>query len=251
VTDERGHSESLRRFTAKVAAPDGSTTTLPLDAVGAGLYSASLPVARPGAYVASLVDDQTRTLEATAGAVLALGDELRPTGTDRGLLRRIAEQSGGKERDTLAGIFQDRDAQRFAYTSLTPLLIALAAFALLFSVGARRLTIPEPLERAWHALFSARKERILAPRHGAGDGAISALSRVRQRKVRAGVDETPPSVPRFSRPAITVPAPATSPSPVIRAETTNRTTPVPSEVGVSRPPTAAEILLARRRGRRS
>jgi len=251
VTDERGHSESLRRLTAKVTAPDGSTTSIPLDAVGAGLYSASVPVTRPGAYVASLVDDQTRTLEATAGAVLALGDELRPTGTDRGLLRRIAQQSGGKERDTLAGIFLDRDAERFAYTSLAPLLVTLAAFALLFSVGARRLTVPEPLERAWAALFSASKEVVPAPRYEPGESAISALSRVRQRKTQAGVDEAPPSVPRFSRPAITVAQPPGAASKAARAESAARTTPVPPDGAVGRPPTAAEILLARRRGRRS
>lgn len=259
VTDERGRSESLRRLVAKVTAPDGTSLQLPLSAVGAGLYSAAVPAARPGAYVASLVDEQTQALEATTGAVLALGDELRPTGTDRGLLRRIAEQSGGKERDTLAGIFLDRDAERFGYTPLTPLLIYLAAFGLLFAIAARRLSAPEWLERAWAAFRAERPAPATATVGAPGvaqASALGALQRVRNRKARADEQEPPPSVPRFSRP----PPPPTSPSvvtsppqvapPITRTSAHGAAPGAPSGES-TRKPTAAEILLARRRGRKN
>ena len=42
----------------------------------------------------------------TSGAVLTAGEELRPTGTDRGLLARISNMTGGTLRDNLAGSFQ-------------------------------------------------------------------------------------------------------------------------------------------------
>jgi uncharacterized membrane protein len=256
VTDERGRSESLRRLLAKVTAPDGTSSSVPLDAVGAGLYSATLPAARPGAYVASLVDEQSQALEATTGAVLTLGDELRPTGTDRGALKRIASQSGGKVRDTLAGIFLDREAERFAYTSLAPWLLSLAACGLLFAVSVRRLSVPTVLERAWTALWtrpapSAVPAPVPAPPgQPAPRSALGALKRVRGKQVAEPVDEPPPSVPSFSRPA---PLPIPKPPPAVRAPLPSSRPPAPAgaEAPLGRAPTAAEILLARRRGRKN
>jgi uncharacterized membrane protein len=259
VTDERGRSESLRRLQAKVTAPDGSSSTVPLDAVGAGLYSATLPASRPGAYVASLVDEQTQVLEATAGAVLTLGDELRPTGTDRGALRRIAAQSGGKVRDTLAGIFLDREAERFAYTSLAPWLLPLAALALLLAVAARRLSVPVALERAWAELWTVRPRAPSAPLTPSSADvprtALGALQRVRGKQAAEKVEEPPPSVPSFSRPAplpVVMPPPqATRASPSSRPPARAAHADAGTELPATRAPTAAEILLARRRGRKS
>jgi Ca-activated chloride channel homolog len=249
VTDERGRSDSLRRFMAKVTAPDGSSTSVPLTAVGAGLYGATVATARPGAYVASLVDEETQSLEATAGAVLNFGDELRPTGTDRGLLRRIAEQSGGKLRDTMAGIFLDRDAERFAYTSLSGLLICLGACGLLLAVAARRLTVPEVLERFWTERQRPHPEppaALDAPSHASDAG---MLGRLRSRKAQSAARAPAQSMPRFSRPPpppLGVPprpaAPASTAQPAQHSEG--------STDGAPRQLTAAEILLARRRGRK-
>jgi Ca-activated chloride channel family protein len=260
VTDEHGRSESLRRLVAKVTAPDGSASSIPLDAVGAGLYSATVPATRPGAYVASLVDEQTQVLEATTGAVLTLGDELRPTGTDRGLLRRIAEQSGGKMRDTLAGIFLDRDAERFAYTSLSPWLLCIAAFGLLLAVSMRRLSLPDWFERAPLAAVvprAANANANAAPEAPVAPTAVSALKRVRSRKAPrpeqapppGTTDEpAPPSVPRFSRPP-----PLANPGMLLVSKAAARVAPIGASASQSaaRQPTAAEILLARRRGRKS
>ncbi|MES1189104.1 MAG: VWA domain-containing protein [Myxococcales bacterium] len=264
VTDDHGRSESLRRLMAKVTAPDGTSLSIPLDAVGAGLYSATVPATRPGAYVASLVDEQTQKLEATTGAVLSLGDELRPTGTDRGLLRRIAEQSGGKVRDTLAGVFLDRDAERFAYTALGPWLLCIAAFGLLLAVSARRLSVPQGLEHAfarWRAPRDlAAVAEAAAPTEAAPATAIGALKRLRGRKAAppapaAGTETPPPSLPRFSRPP---PLPATPKAIASGTPPAPRTPPVVATARGSVPPasparqpTAAEILLARRRGRKS
>ncbi len=257
VTDEHGRSESLRRLVAKVTSPDGTSSSIPLDAVGAGLYSATVPTSRPGAYVASLVDEQTQKLEATTGAVLTLGDELRPTGTDRGLLRRIAEQSGGKVRDTLAGVFLDRDAERFAYTSLAPWLLCIAAFGFLLAVSARRLSVPEWLEQAWVGFRAPHPERHQA-QTDEPPTALGALQRVRSRKAahrHNQTDEPPPSVPRFSRPPPlpTVgapPLPTKLPRSPGRGSQGTMAPQVPT-APVARQPTAAEILLARRRGRKN
>ena len=259
VMDERGRSESLRRLLAKVTAPDGSSSSVALDAVGAGLYSATLPASRPGAYVVSLIDEDKQTLEATTGAVLSLGDELRPTGTDRGLLRRIAEQSGGKLRDTLAGIFHDRDAVRFAYTPLSSFLLWIAGLTLLLAVAARRLSLPEGFERAW-AWATTPRPAAATQSSPPSPSAVRALERLRARarNPAESADAPPPSVPRFSRPAPPPSLPPDRPAaqlagvPPSRSFAAPPATAAPAGPGpaATRPQTAAEILLARRRGRR-
>ena len=58
----------------------------------------------PGAYIATALDEMSGEPVGTTGAVLTAGEELRPTRIRfRALLARIAELTGGKVRDTLAG----------------------------------------------------------------------------------------------------------------------------------------------------
>jgi hypothetical protein len=191
---------------------------------------------------------------------LTLGDELRPTGTDRGLLRRIAEQSGGKVRDTLAGIFLDRDAERFAYVSLGPWLLCIAAFGLLLAVSARRLTVPEGLEQAvahWRAPRAAAAAPAAGVEAAVPATAVGALKRVRGRQApprsTAPTDSPPPSVPRFAR-AAPLPGTGSAAEPSPQAPRPSNTAPPRGSVPPAPPArqlTAAEILLARRRGRKS
>jgi hypothetical protein len=148
VVDDDGRTESFRRLKAIVAGPDGKAQTVPLEATGAGAYGTRLGLSRPGAYVATAVDEQSNEVVGTTGAVLSAGEELRATGSDRAMLRRIASLTGGTLRDTLAGIFHDRARARFAYQDLERPLLMLGALALLFGVGARRLALPPSVGRA-------------------------------------------------------------------------------------------------------
>jgi len=59
------------------------------------------------------------------------------------MLERIATMTGGKTRDTLAGLYDDRAARRFAYVPLLPALALVAAVAMILGVGSRRLGIPD------------------------------------------------------------------------------------------------------------
>src|SRR5262249_51959594 len=114
-----------------------------LEAAGAGAYTASIPLSRPGTYIVVARDELTGEAVGTTGTVLTAGEELRPTGSDLALLGRIVEFSGGKRRDTLAGIFPDRAAKRFSYKDVTLPLVLFAAFGLLLAVAARRLAVPD------------------------------------------------------------------------------------------------------------
>ncbi len=166
VVGDDGRAQTFRRLTVHVAGPDGFSRDVALEAVGAGRYAASLPLARPGTYVAAARDEVTGEGVGTTGAVLTAGEELRPTGSDRALLARVAQMTGGRQRDTLAGIFDDRGARRFAYSPLGAWLALVAACAMLFGVAARRLGIPDFVGAASSRLAAMRSpERRRAREH--------------------------------------------------------------------------------------
>ena len=252
VLDEHGHAENFRRIEVRVAGPDGFSATVPLEAAGAGAYAGSLPLSRPGAYVATAVDEQSNEALGTTAAALSAGEELRPSGSDRGLLRQITRVTGGKVRDTLSGIFADRDALRFAYQNLNQWLIVLAAACLLLGVASRRLAMPDFMLDSKQALaswLSARRTRSTRRRSEA-PSASPSLEALRQAKARSEAARPTASAarfddtPHFARPS--QPPPEAAPA---------RVGEMPAAPRSNRPParaaTAAEILLARRRGRNS
>ncbi len=163
VVGDDGRAQTFRRLTVHIAGPDGFSRDVPLDAVGAGRYAASIPLDRPGTYIAAAKDEVTNEGVGTTGAALGAGEELRPTGSDRALLSRLAAMTGGKVRDTLAGIFDDRAARRFAYSPLATPLVLFAALAMLFAVASRRLGIPE-VAVAFAARAKARRAAAAARR---------------------------------------------------------------------------------------
>ena len=176
VIGDDGRAQTFRRLRVHVAGPDGFARDVSLEAVGAGRYAATVPLSRPGTYVATARDELTNEAVGTTGAVLSAGEELRPTGSDRILLTRLADMSGGKQRDTLAGLFDDRAARRFAYSSITAPLALAAAIAMLLGVGSRRLGMPEWLTR----MFGKARER--AARTEAEQRAALAFAEMRARE---------------------------------------------------------------------
>jgi Ca-activated chloride channel family protein len=166
VVGDDGRTQTFRRLTVHVAGPDGFSRDMSLEATGAGRYGASVPLSRPGTYVATAKDESTGDAVGTTGAVLSAGEELRPTGSDRLLLTRISTMTGGKMRDTLAGIYDDRAARRFAYTPLLPLLSLIAACAMLLGVAARRLGVPV-LVTAMFGMARARARQSEADKRAA------------------------------------------------------------------------------------
>lgn len=272
VVGDDGRAQTFRRLRVHVAGPDGFGRDLPLEAVGAGRYAATLPLTRPGSYVATASDEVTGEPVGTTGAEMTGGEELRPTGSDRALLERIAATTGGKVRDTMAGIFDDRAARRFAYRSITTPLLLAAALAMLLAVAARRVGPSEAWMAAWarvsqwRASASARRAEQAA--HRAREQALAIAEQERLRDVilakrqRDGRPLTPePVTPGRAPPAYPAPpqplsAPAASGAPtpampVTRGPpVTHGPTPTPPPAAAERPLTAAERLAQRRRERR-
>ncbi len=243
VIGDDGRAQSFRRLVVHVAGPDGFAREAALEAVGAGAYAATIPLSRPGTYLAVARDELSGEAVGTSGAVLGAGEELRPTGSDVALLGRIADLTFGKRRETLAGIFRDRASKRFAYDDAARSLLALAALALLLTVAVRRLAVPEALA-ALPARLLARFEarRAALAQAQPAEASLSVLLEARNRRARAR--EAPPVPAAMPQPLAAPPPPmakpASAPTPASAVEAAN---------AASRPLSAAEILLARRKGR--
>jgi uncharacterized membrane protein len=179
VVGDDGRAQTFRRLRVHVAGPDGFSKDVSLEAVGAGRYAATVPLSRPGTYVATAKDELSGEAVGTTGAVLSAGEELRPTGSDRLLLGRIADMSGGKQRDTLAGLFDDRAARRFAYSPIGAPLALAAALAMLLGVASRRMGVPDALAALWG------KARERAARSEADKRAALAFAEARSREQAA------------------------------------------------------------------
>jgi hypothetical protein len=247
VVGDDGRAQTFRRLTVHIAGPDGFGRDVPLEAVGAGRYAASLPLSRPGTYVATAKDEVSGEPVGTIGAVLTAGEELRPTGTDRVLLARIASMTGGRVRDTLAGLFDDRAARRFAYKPLVPLLVLVAACAMLVAVVAGRY-------RAWREDGARRRAERAESLARAQAVAIEEQTRLRDAIVARR--QRDPSAPR-DLPAATAPfRPNAPPARVTMpgAPAPQTTAPPPPAAAppppAERPLTAAERLALKRRERR-
>jgi uncharacterized membrane protein len=258
VVGDDGRAASFRRLVVHVAGPEGFSREVALEAVGAGAYAATVPLSRPGTYIAVARDELSGEAVGTTGAALGAGEELRPTGSDLALLGRVAELTGGKRRDTLAGIFGDRAARRFAYQAATMPLLVIASLALLLAVAARRLALPEAwLE--WPAKLWSRRRAATAPADAPPrpDETVATLLSARERaraERPAAAEVRLPSPARA--PVLTPSAPAAhgaAPTSTTAAAATSAAQP-PTAPGEDAPPsrrplTAAEILLARRKGR--
>ncbi len=264
VVGDDGRAQSFRRLIARVGGPGGFTREVPLEATGAGAYAASVPLERPGTYVVLARDELSGDPVGTTGAVLSPGDELRPTGTDAALLTKVAEFTGGKRRDSLAGIFADRASRRFAYKDASPVLILAAACALLLAVAARRLGIPDPLVRFYEGLRSPRSHKKTAERAEPAH-TVDALLNAKQRGLpvrpapvatrgeadaRSAAGDAPTATPA-ARPVARAPRIHGS-HPIARAGAPRKPPAAGGPTGSGqgpRPMSAAEILLAKRKGK--
>jgi hypothetical protein len=256
VVGDDGRTQTFRRLTAHVAGPDGSSREVPLEPVGAGRYAATVPLSRPGTYVAVAKDEMSGEPVGTVGTVLTAGEELRPTGTDRLLLGRIASTTGGHMRDTLAGLFDDRAARRFAYKPLGAWLVLISAIAMLLSVAARRVGVPDVVSAMSARLQARRAEAAHRKAERAAEAARrqalaaedqlrlrDAIVTRRRRDGPRGADLPAPSPLRRAPPAV----PSTPNMPQGNAPPAS---PAPTASAEQRPLTAAERLALKRRERR-
>jgi len=242
ITGENGSAQSFRRLRASVGGPGGSSREVSLEATGPGVYSAALPLDRPGTYVVSLRDELTGELVATTGAVLSSGEELRPTGSDHKALARLASFTGGRVRTTIADVFADRTSRRFAYKDAEQPLLFSSAFALLLIVMTRKLGVPE----SWLERLRQRRPRpAVTPAPRKTTETMGALLAAKEKRATTHV-----VLPLKSRVAPTSAEPIKLPFPAPPRSAMPPRGPSSPSAPAGKQPTTAEILLARRRGRK-
>ena len=142
-----------------VYGPDGSTREVALSQTAPGLYEGRAPARQSGAYVAIAkpMSGTRRLAPVLAGASLASGAEFRALRSDEGLLRRVAEISGGRVLEVTdpaapSALFERTGGERStARTPLWPSLLVWAIGALLLDLGTRRI--------AWDRYLGARDRR--------------------------------------------------------------------------------------------
>ncbi|TAK28498.1 MAG: VWA domain-containing protein [Myxococcaceae bacterium] len=191
AVDADGRGDALRRLTARVALPDGSTRELPLDPAGAGTYAADLPITVRGAYAVAVRDEASGALVASTGALRTAAEEFRAT-DDPGLLARIASMTGGRVLRSGAEVFSARAAPRYGWTPLAPWLLRLGLLLGVASVLLRRLGLPGRWESGARASASgrpatplrgaARVERTRGAPTPSGPRATSAVEALRARR---------------------------------------------------------------------
>lgn len=144
---------------ATVFAPSGSSFEVTLAQKGPGSYQALVPVDAEGSYIVIARPrlGTSRLTPLLAGATLPAGAELARLSPDLGLLRQIAERTGGRvlsldmamDRASTPLLF-DRSTVSPARTSrpIWPYLLAWALAVFLLDVGTRRI--------AWDRFISRR-----------------------------------------------------------------------------------------------
>jgi hypothetical protein len=184
----------------------------------------------------------------------------------------MAEVSGGTVRDTLAGVFHDRPARRFAYSSISSLLFLLSASVLLLAVAARRLALPDALASLPGKAAARQKRRREArerpaepesskgtapaidetptPPKSAPEAPVvgTSIDALRQAKARTRGSVNPPPLRAPLPPATPPPLRAPAAGPLFTPPSPGGP-PSSRPSGAPRPRSAAEILLERRRGR--
>jgi uncharacterized membrane protein len=275
VLDAKGRASSFQRLQAKILGPEGFERTVPLEPGGAGTYLGNLPVDKTGSYVVLVTNSMTGELLSTTGAVMSRGEELRLTGSDLGLLGRVADFTGGSSRTSLEGVFDVRPRRRRAYQDVSDLLAILAASAVLALVASRKLGIPEAWVDAWRAFRSSTRTPAAAkvPTSRAPAATLEALRSIKtrpgspdalrppaERPQRPVASQSPPPAPRpapepapgakaawASKPAA---APAPTPAPAPKPAATPSAGAAPPPAPGAKAQTTAELLAAKKRGNR-
>ncbi len=160
-------ASGLLHLQAHVEGPDGIGRDVELLPGPGGTYLADLPIGAPGAYVVRAIDvgenGQGTSPAGLAAALLSRADELRPTGSDRRALERIAELTGGVVDGPLGDVFIRRTGLRPTSFPLAPWLLPLALLLMLLGVAARRLGVPRPIEEALAWVASLGQRPVRAP----------------------------------------------------------------------------------------
>jgi Ca-activated chloride channel homolog len=194
---ENGRPLDLLAVPATVYTPAGDAVEVSLSQTGPGLYEAAVPVTESGNYVAVLKPraGATPLSPVIGGASVASGLEYRRLQSNIGLLRQIAERTGGRVLDLAA----PRTANLFDRSGVVPSeartpiwrsLLLWTLFVLLLDVGTRRIA----WDRYISGEFGGGLRKVAAEAvKDRGQQAARTLSRLRRPMAVAAARTAPPA----------------------------------------------------------
>jgi uncharacterized membrane protein/Mg-chelatase subunit ChlD len=150
VVNEQGVYQDLLDLRARVPAPGGGTTEIPLVQTRTGRYEARFSLPQDGAYPIQLVEydhGQPATLDETTGVVISYPAEYRDFGVNDQNLASLAAATGGRVLHDPSDAFsrQGLGFDGAQAQPLWPLLLLLAAILFPVDVAVRRLRV-DPLD---------------------------------------------------------------------------------------------------------
>lgn len=194
--DEQGRPMDLLNIPGVVYGPDGEKIEIQLSQVGSGTYEGRTRATKRGNYYLVLLPQQAerRLPSIIGGASRAVGAEFRVTQSNVGLLREVAEITGGRLLDAArpqdADLFNRDDVRPMrAASPIWTLLLAWALAVFVLDVGTRRV--------AWDRLLSKElarelKEQAAAAVRARSEQAAATVASLKRASERAG---EPPVTP--------------------------------------------------------
>lgn len=192
ATDEQGRPRDLLQTTATLVGPDFVTTTVTLEQTGAGHYEGLTLLGEPGTYLVQVVQRDAQgnpVAQRTTGLVVPYSPEYKRLGSGEGLLRALAQLTGGKELAGAEEVFLPTAQPARRAVPLWPALLLMAALLFPVDVGLRRLRL-QPSDwarlRRWadeHLRLRSRRSRRRGEPEVLSD-LFRARERARQRRAR-------------------------------------------------------------------
>lgn len=189
AADESGQARDGLSVRGAVYAPDGTRSEVQLVQTGPGTYEGAAPAPGSGTYVVTLTPAPgtgggERLPPVIGAATRAVGAEYRDLASNEGLLRQIAQITGGRvlslDAPQKANLF-DRAGllPQEARLPLWPLVLPVALVVLWLDVGTRRVAWDRLLSREYGASLVRDAAAVVAQR---GRQAAGTLGGLRQRE---------------------------------------------------------------------
>lgn len=212
------------RLKAKIVPPDSNKDAIDVDLVqtGPGRYEVPFAVRDKGTYIVNVTDQNHRPLD-VSGAVMNYDAEFRDLSPNTGLMKSLADLTGGQELKSLDGIFQSKPNAVVSYLPLLQWLLIFSAYGLLVDIAARRLNWADLLRRP------APRPIMTTANSGSAMGAFKAIKsgtqqvQTQREALRARLDTVVPAAvatqsndpidftPAAQKPAVTQDQPAPTP----------------------------------------
>ncbi|MCA9309906.1 MAG: VWA domain-containing protein, partial [Phycisphaerales bacterium] len=188
AVDEEGTPLELLTVEGAVHLPEGDEVSVRLTQTGPGTYRARVPATQRGNYIVTLLprQGQKRLPPVFGGASRLLGPEFRRTRSNVGVLRDIAEATGGRvqslDRPAQAALFtREGTAPVRAEMPMWPTLLTWTVVIFILDVGTRRVAWDRLLTREVALAVQEQTTEALRRR---SEQATATLGSLRERAAR-------------------------------------------------------------------